>query len=128
MTPPDHRDLVGFATKMETSLQPFFNVVEQQVRVSVVPKADGDWNPPWRFVTVMLDGEVFEPKPAFISKIMRVAAETSASRVVVAVPNGGIVLGLLNQRRFWTRSRARLCALHISRDHLEKNFPLPSRR
>ncbi|MCX6866811.1 MAG: N-6 DNA methylase [Verrucomicrobia bacterium] len=128
MTPPDHRDLLAFATKMQISLQPFFNVVAQQVRVSVVPKVDGDWNPPWRFVTIMLDGEVFEPKPSFISKIMRVAAETSASRVVVPVPNGGIVLGLLNQRRFWTRSRARLCALHISRDHLEKNFPLPSRQ
>ena len=121
---PTNRELVAFATKLETSLQPFFKVVKQKLRVSVVPNANGGWNPPWRFVTVMLDADTFEPKPAFIAKLMRVAAETSASRVIMPIPEGGIVLGSLNQRRFWTRSRARLCALHIAREHLSAAFPL----
>jgi hypothetical protein len=124
MAAPSDRDLVAFTTKLETTLQPFFKVVKEQVQVSVVPKANGDWNPPWRFITVMMDGEAFEPTPAFIAKLMRVAAETSASRVVMTVPDGGLVLGLLNQRRFWTRSRARLCGLHIAREHLAAAFPV----
>jgi hypothetical protein len=72
----------------------------------------------------MMEGDSFKPTPSFIAKVMRVASETSASRVVATVPNGGIVLGLLNQYRFWTLSRARLCALHIAREHLDAAFPL----
>ena len=123
MSPPSTEELTIFAKKLESSLLPFFKVVKQNVRVRVVT-SEG-WNPPWRFVTIMLDGNTFEPTQSFIAKLMQLASETSASRIVMSVPEGGVVLGLLNQRRFWSRSRARLCALHISREHLEKNFPLP---
>ncbi len=124
MSAPGDPELAAFTAKLESSLQPFFKVVKQQIRARVVSMANGDWNPPWRFVTVMLDGDTFEPTPTLIAKLMRVAAETSASRVVMPVPDGGIVVGLLNQLRFWTRSRARLCALHIAREHLTAAFPL----
>lgn len=126
-SPPDDEHLNKFAAKLETALQPFFKVVKQRVFARIVPKLAGTWNPPWRFVTLTLDGDPFEPTAAFIAEFLRVAAKTSASRVVMPVPEGGLVLGLLNQRRFWTRSRARLCALHIAREHLEKTFPLPAR-
>ncbi len=69
-------DLVAFVTKLDTSLQPFFKVVKQKFHVSVVPNTNGGWNPPWRFVTVMLDADTFEPTTAFIAKLMRVAAES----------------------------------------------------
>jgi len=127
MSPPDKSMLDSFASRLEASLQPLFKTVKQRVRVQIVPKSEGVSLPPWRFATVLLDGDSFEPTPSFVAAVMKVAAETAASRVVMAVPGGGLVLGLLNQRRFWTRSRARLCALHIAREHLEKNFPLPGR-
>lgn len=123
--PADGSELSSFASCLERTLQPFFKVAGQKVCATPVPKAEGEWNPPWRFVTVLLDGDTFQPTPAFIAKAMRLASETSASRIVMAVPGGGLILGLLNQRRFWTRSRARLCALHLSREHLEKRFQLP---
>jgi len=123
MSPPDTKHLTVFTEKLGSSLRPFFDVVKQAIQISVVPT--DDWNPPWRFVTITLQGETFEPTSAFIANIMRIASETSASRVVMPIPQGGIILGLLNQRRFWSRSRARLCALHISQEHLDKNFPLP---
>ena len=128
LSTPDDSELTAFSTKLESTIQPFFRVAKQQIRVSVTPKSDGDWNPPWRFVTALLDGDAFDPKPAFIAKLMRVAAETSASRVILHLPGGGIVMGLLNQRRFWTRSRARLCALHIAREHLDVAFPFKTGR
>lgn len=127
MSPPDKSMLDSFASKLEASLQPLFKIVKQRVRVQIIPKSEGGSLTPWRFATVLLDGDSFEPTPSFVAAVMKVAAETAASRVVMAVPGGGLVLGLLNQRRFWTRSRARLCALHIAREHLEKNFPLPGR-
>ena len=122
MAAPGSKELAIFGRKLESSLQPFFKVVDQTVNVKIVPQ--NDWNPPWRFATIMLEGESFEPTPAFVAKIMRVASETSASRIIMPLPNGGLFLGLLNQLRFWSRSRARLCALHIAREHLENNFPL----
>jgi hypothetical protein len=125
-SPPNDENLSKFTAKLETALQPFFKVVKQKVCARIVPKLAGTWNPPWRFITVTLDGDTFEPSAAFIAKLMRVAAQTSASRVVMPVPKGGLVLGLLNQRRFWTQSRAQLCALHIAREHLDKTFPLQS--
>ncbi|MFZ2281088.1 MAG: N-6 DNA methylase [Prosthecobacter sp.] len=125
--PPDSNALSSFASCLGRALQPLFKIVKQKVRVQAVDQKNGEWNPPWRFVTVLLEGDTFEPTPAFIAKLMRVASETSASRVVMPVPSGGLVMGLLNQRRFWTRSRARLCALHLAGEHLDKNFPLPSR-
>lgn len=126
--PSTDSELSNFAQTLEQAMQPFFKVVGQQVCVKVLPKPAGAWIPPWRFVTVLLDGDAFEPSAAFIAKLMRVASDTSASRVVMAVPDGGLVLGLINQRRFWTKTRARLCAVHLSREHLEKRFKLPLER
>ena len=128
MSAPSDREVTSFASKLGTTLNPFFTVVKQKIRATAVPQHKDDWNPPWRFVTVLLDGERFELTSAFIAKLMRVVTETSASRLVMPVPDGGIVLGLLNQRRFWIRSRARLCALHIAREHLTAAFPLNTQR
>lgn len=121
---PDKGELGDFASGLERSLQPLFKIAKQKVCVKVVDKPAGEWIPPWRFVTVLLEGDDFKATPAFLSKLMREASESSASRVVMSLPGGGLVIGLLNQRRFWTHSRARLCALHISREHLDKSFPL----
>lgn len=125
-SPPDSGDLVQFSRTLEQALQAFFKVVGQRVRVRLVAKEDNPWNPPWRFVTVLLAGDEFSPNPTFVAKLMRLAVESSASRLVMPIPAGGLVIGLLNQRRFWTRTRARLCALHLAREHLEQCFRLPT--
>jgi hypothetical protein len=101
-----------------------FKIAKQKVCVEVVDKPLGEWNPPWRFATVLLEGDDFKATPAFVSKLMREASESSASRVVMSLPDGGLILGLLNQRRFWTRSRARLCALHIAREYVRDGFQI----
>jgi hypothetical protein len=49
---------------------------------------------------------------------MREANRAAASRVIMVLPQGGLLIGLLNQLRFWSQSRARLCGLHIVRQHL----------
>ena len=56
---------------------------------------------------------------------MAEANKTGATgRVVLHIPQGGLLVGILNQRRFWTRSRARLCSLHIEQHRLDA-FPVP---
>ena len=50
---------------------------------------------------------------------MAEANQRSASRILIHAPRQrGLLLGLLNQRRWWTITRARLCAQTILREHL----------
>jgi hypothetical protein len=113
-----------FAQTLAQSLQPFFKVARQKVKAQVVPRVEGDWRQPWRFVTLLLEDDDWTPTSAVISNLMAEATRSAASRVVMRLPEGGLIIGLVNKRRFWTRSRARLCALHIAREHLAEAFPL----
>ena len=121
-TPPDEAN--AFARTLERCLQPFFKVAQQQVKATVVPRIDGEWRQPWCFVILLLENELWTPTSEVISSLMAETTRSAASRVVMHLPAGGLIIGLLNQRRFWTRSRARLCALHIAREHLASAFPL----
>ena len=94
----------------------------------MLPRVVGDWQQPWCFVTLLLEGDSWTPTPKLISSLMAEASRSAASRVVMRLPEGGLIIGLVNKRRFWTRSRAQLCTLHIAREHLAKAFPLNTRR
>lgn len=51
---------------------------------------------------------------------MHKANETGASRIIVKLPDErGLLLGLLNQQRWWTITRARLCGTHLLRQYLD---------
>jgi hypothetical protein len=121
-TPPD--EAKAFVCELERSLQPFFKVARQKVKAAVVPRIEGDWRQPWCFVTLLMEDDPWTTTATVISSLMAEATRSAASRVVLRLPGNGLVIGLLNQRRFWTRSRARLCALHIAREHLSAAFPL----
>jgi hypothetical protein len=107
-------------------LQPSFEVVGQRVHVQLLPAVDGEWDPLWRFLSISLEGDVLPATAALVRSLMDEANKAAASRVVMRVPQGGLLLGILNQRRFWTESRARLCGIHILRHHLDA-FPLETK-
>lgn len=117
-----------FVRALEQAIQPFFKAVGQKVKAKLVPRLEGDWLQPWAFVTLLLDGDSWTPSTTLISSLIGEASASAATRLVMPLPEGGLIIGLLNKRRFWTRSRARLCALHIAEEHLERCFPLPPRK
>lgn len=116
-----------FVRTLETSIQPFFKSVGQKVKAALVPRLEGDWRQPWAFVTLLFEGDTWKPSSTLISSLIGEASASAASRLVMPLPEGGLIIGLLNKRRFWTRSRARLCALHIAENHLGC-FPMPKRK
>lgn len=124
--PPD--EAATFVRTLEQAIQPFFKAVGQKVRAGLVPRLEGDWQQPWAFVTLLLDGDTWAPSGKLITSLVGEASASAASRLVMPLPEGGLIIGLLNKRRFWTRSRARLCALHIAEEHLGRCFPLPTRK
>jgi hypothetical protein len=124
--PVETRDLEVFAGYLEDMLQPLFKVAGQKCVVTVLPKVlgDGELIPSWQFVSVTVAGDESPDLSESLKSLMGEANKTGASRIVLHVPSGGLVVGILNQRRLWTRSRARLCSLHIEQNHLDA-FPIP---
>jgi hypothetical protein len=126
--PPNKDELEAFCARLQKLLQPLFTLTRQELVVTALPRVtheSNDWLPPWRFAAIALAGKSTVANPALLARLMRAAATTSASRIIMRVPSGGLVLGLLNQRRFWTFSRARMCAVEIAREYSDW-FPLPS--
>jgi N-6 DNA Methylase len=122
--PPD--EIRAFCLYLEDMLQPLFEIADQKVVVNTVPQSSTEWLPSWQFVSVTLAGDELQGMPRLIARLISHANKTGASRIVLGVPDGGLLIGILNARRFWTRSRARLCSLHIEQHHLD-TFRLPMR-
>jgi hypothetical protein len=124
--PPSGKEANSFCSYLEDMIQPSFEVVGQRVSIEQVPAVVGQWNPPWRFVSVSLKSDKLPALDELIVSLMEEANRAAVSRIVMRVPDGGLLIGILNQRRFWTQSRARLCGLHILRQCLD-TFPLGMR-
>ncbi|MGE9268022.1 MAG: N-6 DNA methylase [Verrucomicrobiales bacterium] len=117
----------AFVQTLERAIQPFFKAVGQKIQASLVPRLEGDWRQPWAFVTLLPEGDPWKPSTRLIASLIAEASASSATRLVMPLPEGGVIIGLLNKRRFWTKSRARLCAMHIAERHL-KSFPPPEKK
>jgi len=120
--PPEEMEI--FRKYLEDMLQPLFLVTNQRVAVFAYPTLN-QWNDPWRFLSISLVGDRIPNMDHVLRRLIDEVNKTTASRIVFHIPNGGLILGIINQRRFWTRSRARLCSLYIEQHHLSA-FPIPS--
>jgi hypothetical protein len=124
--PVDEHEMEIFRAYLEDMLQPLFKVADQECVVGALPKVlgMGELIPAWRFVSITLAGDKLPDTSKSLKGLMVEANKTGASRIVFHLPGGGLVVGILNQRRFWTQSRARLCSLHIEQHHMDA-FPIP---
>ena len=126
--PPKPEELNAFCARLQGLLQPLFTLTEQELEVNTLPPLSDSkiWLPPWRFAMISRSAQPQAATQTLIARVMRAAATTSASRIIVRVPGSGLILGLLNQRRFWSFSRARLCAVEVAREHSDW-FPISPR-
>lgn len=109
----------SFRETLRAELEPFFDVCGEHVAVTEPDFQLDSWAQPWTFVAITREGEPAKVSAALLRKAMQVANERSASRIVVKLPGrAGLLLGLLNEQRWWTVTRAQLCAQHLVRHHL----------
>jgi hypothetical protein len=54
-----------------------------------------------------------------LKALYSLADEHSASQLIAPMKDGRLLIGILKQYRYWTPTRARLCALTILHEHLE---------
>jgi hypothetical protein len=118
--PPIPSERETFRRRLESVLHPFFKVIGKEPQVT-----------PWRsedtFVKkhtpfgVLFIGEkghaIHEQDELAQHLIVDLANDTGCTRIVQKV-NGGLLVGILSQYRYWTPSRARLLGAEIVRQHM----------
>ncbi len=109
-----------FRTELQDALEPYFDVCGEEVLVEEPPDQPDTWKQPWFFLAISRANEPVPVNVALLRKAMTEANRQSASRIIIKAPRRrGLLLGLLNERRWWTITRARLCGQHIVRHHLD---------
>ncbi|HYN20197.1 MAG TPA: N-6 DNA methylase, partial [Thermoanaerobaculia bacterium] len=112
-----HRE--PFRAELSDMLEPYFEVCGENVLVEEPSNQPDTWEQPWFFIAISRAKEPVPVNADLLRKAMAEANKRSASRILVEAPGRrGLLLGLLNQRRWWTITRARLCGQHVIRHHL----------
>lgn len=120
-----HETRTDFISELQESLEPYFDVCGEHAAVREANFQPDNWNEPWFFLAVSREADTVPINPSLIRNAMKIANERGTSRIIVKAPGRhGVLLGLLNQRRWWTKTRARLCSQHIIRECLGA-FGLP---
>jgi hypothetical protein len=117
---PNGKEQERFRRRLEALLKPFFDVVGEEPEVAlwkpkgVDPKAEM----PFGVIGIGKKGQPqAQPDELFREKILPLANETGASQIIEPI-EGGLLVAILSQYRYWTPSRARLLAAEILRNHM----------
>lgn len=123
--PPMPPDIQVFAEGLRETIQPLLTITGRTVVVQPADFEQDVYRNPWYFVEVTT-GRRVKVTPQLLEQVVTIANDLGTSRVVLRGDGeqGGLLLGQIAQRRWWTKSRARLCATHIIHNHLDALRPL----
>jgi len=109
----------AFAARVESLLRPFLRKLDEKADVKLwTPTSATEESAPYSVLLCGTEKRKIEfSEEFFCEKVLSLANETGASRVIFEVKNG-LVIAVLNQQRYWTLSRARLCATEILQHHM----------
>ncbi len=118
--PPTPDERKTFKLRLESTLRPFFKVTGDEVQVEL-------WKPdaaflrdsaPFGLLLISKRGtRMAAPDGLFHDVLLKLAEDTGSTRIIQQV-EGGLLVALLNQYRYWTPSRARLLGAELVREHL----------
>ena len=114
--PPLSKDCEVFRKRLETILRPFFKVTGDELQVELLkPKPLGSFG----LLLISKRGtKLSDPDALYREALLKLANDTGSTRIIQEV-EGGLVVALLNQYRYWTPSRARLLGAELVREHLD---------
>ena len=114
-TPAERRELEAFRAKVETILQPFFDMDGENVRVTRHQLPVSGWV---AFDITTSGTPTGTASDDAVSRIAaRLADDEGASRLIQVIGEQHLRVAIRNQYRYLTLSRARLCALDLLREH-----------
>lgn len=125
-TSPVSVERKAFYCELQRLLAPSFSVTDETISIDEVEFREQDFYSPWHFFIVFSSSVKSSPiqkeQTGLIAQIIEEANKTGCSRVIVH-GDGCLLVGVISQYRYWTLSRARLCALDIQRHYLD-TFPI----
>jgi hypothetical protein len=108
--------------RLESVIRPFFRVLGKEANVVKWEPQDNHLRDETPFGIVLIstqrDLNIALAAP-FQDLILELANNTGTTRIIEHL-QGGILVSILNQYRYWTGSRARLLAAEIVRHHLDE--------
>ena len=114
---PDNSDHRNFCQRLESLLAPFFKILGERPEVTLT-QAGSPWDrAPFSLLTLGTRGQqVLAPSDDVDRRVLQLASDTGATQIIRETERG-LVIGILNQYRYWTPSRARLLAAEILHNH-----------
>jgi Zn-finger nucleic acid-binding protein len=120
--PPIKTQKDEFIKNLKNQLLPFFKTVNQTIFADIIKLDSSDLEQPWQFIRLTATKGKSIITLQNLDRLMDIANKRGASQIIIK-DKDGLIIGLLNQYRYWTKSRARFCALEILRFHMD-SFPL----
>jgi hypothetical protein len=118
--PPSEAERQAFYAELERLIAPAFEVAGQGLNIAEMNGSDAGEICPWTLFRISIGGKSLgtgAPPLKSINHLFREANSTGCSRVIIHGEDQ-LLIGALGQYRYWTATRARLCALDILRNHL----------
>jgi hypothetical protein len=109
--PPSETEVEAFRSALESHLKPLFAYADVKLSVKARPPTGGSWG----FLDVICDG--YHTTDWDRGWLKELADDQGASSIFVLNPPHHIGIGILAQYRYWTVSRAHMCALTIIREY-----------
>jgi hypothetical protein len=118
-TAPTPESKTAFAHSVALVLRPFLKRYGKRTNVALIDQTSVATGSPYELISVTTDeGQPQLPKDFLRDEILPLASKTGASRMIMETGNA-LIIAVLNQQRYWTKSRARLCAAEIINNHLD---------
>ncbi len=115
--PPTKLERSAFVRRLESHLRPFFKALGKHPEITLW-KPSEDLTSPFVAFTLTSKGiQAPEPTELFQTKVIPLANQTGATQVIEEI-EGGLLIAILRQYRYWTPSRARLLGADILRDYM----------
>ncbi|HUS12651.1 MAG TPA: N-6 DNA methylase, partial [Pyrinomonadaceae bacterium] len=118
---PTPMEREGFRRRLESVIRPFFRVLGKEPQVIA-------WKPndkflrdksPFGIILISERGKVTAGPDSFFHDLILGLADDTGTTSIIEHVEGGLLVGILNQYRYWTPSRARLLGAQIVRQYME---------
>ncbi len=125
---PNPEEFEAFRQRLMKLLKPFFNVVGRESNLTfwqpqtnqrlVAFSGSPSDKTPYGVLLIGESDKMPSPDEDLWRKIVKEASKNGATRIFYPI-EGGLAVAMLNQYRYWTPTRARLCAAEIVRNYMD---------
>ena len=114
---PTKPERATFFRRLESYLRPFFKVLGKQPEITSWKPSEDLTSPFVVFTLTALGVQAAEPTELFQTNVIPLANQTGATQIIKEI-EGGLLIAILRQYRYWTPSRARLLGGEILREYM----------